>query len=97
MAENAELFIWFENLRRTDIARVGGKNASLGELISKLSPCGVRVPDGFATTADAYWRFVDHSGLRGMIASTLADLDSGRLRTRPRALPGAWIERRVHG
>ncbi|MBR0129476.1 MAG: hypothetical protein IJM09_06650, partial [Neisseriaceae bacterium] len=42
--------IWFENLRMTDVDRVGGKNASLGEMISQLTEKGVRVPGGFATT-----------------------------------------------
>ena len=46
--------IWFENLRMTDVESVGGKNASLGEMISQLTEKGVRVPTGFATTADAY-------------------------------------------
>ena len=53
MAEN--YVIWFENLRMTDVERVGGKNASLGEMISQLTEKGVRVPGGFATTAEA-WR-----------------------------------------
>ena len=49
--------IWFENLRMTDVERVGGKNASLGEMISQLTEKGVRVPTGFATTAEAYRSF----------------------------------------
>ncbi len=55
MAEN--YVIWLENLRMTDVERVGGKNASLGEMISQLAEKGVRVPGGFATTAEAYRAF----------------------------------------
>jgi pyruvate,water dikinase len=54
---------------------VGGKNASLGEMISHLAKAGVRVPGGFATTADAYWRFLDDSGLRQRIDAELDGLD----------------------
>ncbi|RQS14188.1 phosphoenolpyruvate synthase [Burkholderia sp. Bp8991] len=63
--------VWFDDLRRGDVARVGGKNASLGELIANLSARGVSVPPGFASTADAYWRFIDANGLRQAIGSTL--------------------------
>ena len=58
-----KLRIWFENLRMTDVERVGGKNASLGEMISQLTEKGVRVPGGFATTAEAYRAFLAHNGL----------------------------------
>ena len=54
----------FNTLGINDIELVGGKNASLGEMITELSPLGIRIPDGFATTADAYWSFLDHNGLR---------------------------------
>ena len=53
----------FEQLRNTDVGSVGGKNASLGEMISQLANSGVRVPGGFATTADAYRDFLAHEGL----------------------------------
>ena len=62
-------------LRMRDVASVGGKNASLGELISQLSASGVRVPGGFATTATAYRDFLDHSGLTEKINSVVAALD----------------------
>lgn len=71
--------IWFEKLRRDDVPRVGGKNASLGEMVSGLATKGIRVPPGFATTADAYWRFVDENGLRERIALTLGDLAANRM------------------
>ncbi|MGF6978332.1 pyruvate,water dikinase [Paraburkholderia sp. JPY465] len=71
--------IWFEDLRREDVASVGGKNASLGELLSQLDGHGVRVPPGFATTAQAYWRFIDANRLREQISARLEDLAQGRL------------------
>lgn len=67
--------IWFENLRMTDVESVGGKNASLGEMISQLTEKGVRVPGGFATTADAYRAFLAHEGLNERISAALAALD----------------------
>ena len=73
MAEN--YVIWFEELRMTDVEQVGGKNASLGEMISQLSNSGVRVPGGFATTADAYRDFLQHNGLADRISQALAKLD----------------------
>jgi len=79
MPRDVPLIAWFEDLRRDDVPRVGGKNASLGELIGNLSAAGVRVPPGFATTADAYWRFLEHNGLRETITGTLAQHDAGKL------------------
>lgn len=73
MAEN--YVIWFENLRMTDVERVGGKNASLGEMISQLASKGVRVPGGFATTAEAYRAFLAHNGLNERISAALAALN----------------------
>ncbi|MDK4596070.1 phosphoenolpyruvate synthase [Kingella kingae] len=67
--------IWFENLRITDVESVGGKNASLGEMISQLANKGVRVPSGFATTAAAYRAFLAHEGLADRISAALAALD----------------------
>ena len=67
--------IWFENLRMTDVESVGGKNASLGEMISQLTEKGVRVPGGFATTASAYRAFLAHEGLNERISAALEALD----------------------
>ncbi|HUW38631.1 MAG TPA: phosphoenolpyruvate synthase [Rhodocyclaceae bacterium] len=67
--------IAFDHLRMSDVEQVGGKNASLGEMISQLSTGGVRVPGGFATTADAYRDFLGHQGLAGRIEAALAALD----------------------
>lgn len=73
VAEN--YVIWFDELRMTDVERVGGKNASLGEMISQLSATGVRVPGGFATTAAAYRAFLAHNGLSAKIDAALTSLD----------------------
>jgi len=67
--------IAFEELRMTDVEEVGGKNASLGEMISQLAHAGVRVPGGFATTAQAFRDFLAHQGLAGRISAELERLD----------------------
>ena len=69
------LVIPFEKLRMTDVEQVGGKNASLGEMISQLADTGVRVPGGFATTAHAYREFLAQSGLDAKINEALDKLD----------------------
>ena len=65
----------FDHLRMTDVGDVGGKNASLGEMISQLAASKVRVPGGFATTADAFREFLAHQGLAGRINAALDALD----------------------
>jgi pyruvate,water dikinase len=75
----AEQVLWFEQVNRQDVARVGGKNASLGELLRSLTPQGIKVPPGFATTADAYWHFVDENVLRSRMGDFLKMLDDGRM------------------
>ncbi len=70
-----QLVIPFEKLRMTDVEQVGGKNASLGEMISQLADTGVRVPGGFATTAHAYRVFLAQSGLDAKINAALDALD----------------------
>ena len=73
------LVVPFENLRMTDVESVGGKNASLGEMISQL-PHGVRVPTGFATTAHAFREFLAFEGLADRISAKLAALDTEDVR-----------------
>jgi len=70
-----DYIIWFDQLGMKDVDRVGGKNASLGEMISNLTGVGVSVPDGFATTAGAYQEFLTASGLRERIDAELGGLD----------------------
>lgn len=67
---------WFETLGMEHLEQVGGKNASLGEMIRQLSQAGVRVPGGFATTADAYREFLAQSGLDAKIQDKLSGLDT---------------------
>ena len=66
---------FFHEVGLEDVPLVGGKNASLGEMIRELSPLGVRVPEGFATTSEAYWHFLEHNGLKEAIARELGELD----------------------
>ncbi len=66
---------WLHELGMKDLGKVGGKNASLGEMISELAELGVEVPGGFATTAEAFREFLEQSGLKARIDSTLAELD----------------------
>ncbi|MGE5145848.1 MAG: phosphoenolpyruvate synthase [Candidatus Eiseniibacteriota bacterium] len=77
--QRGKYVIPFSELRMTDVGSVGGKNASLGEMVRGLGDKGVKVPPGFATTADAYWRFVEANGLRQHIAATLADYAGGKI------------------
>ncbi len=73
--ERGTYVIPLSQLRMTDVESVGGKNASLGEMLNQLSARGVRVPDGFATTAEAFRRFLEHDRLHERIAQRLASLD----------------------
>jgi len=70
-----DYILWFQDLGMDDLARVGGKNASLGEMIRELSGLGVSVPGGFATTADAFREFLAQSGLDQRIKQSLENLD----------------------
>jgi pyruvate,water dikinase len=87
------LVVPFEHLRMTDVESVGGKNASLGEMISQLAATGVRVPGGFATTAHAFRRFLAHNGLAERINARLAVLNTEDVRALAEA--GAEIRRWV--
>ena len=84
----------FDQLRMSDVEQVGGKNASLGELISQLTKAGIRVPGGFATTADAYREFLEHGGLKGRIEARLKGLaaDDVDALARCGAQIRGWIE-----
>jgi len=88
------LVVPLEDLRMTDVEAVGGKNASLGEMISQLAGSGVRVPGGFATTAHAFRTFLSHEGLAARIAKRLGGLDADDVRALAEAgkeIRG-WIE-----
>lgn len=69
------LILWFDEVGIADIPLVGGKNASLGEMIQQLTPKGVNVPNGFATTAYAYRYFIESAGLDSKLRELFADLE----------------------
>jgi pyruvate,water dikinase len=71
----SDLILWLDELRLSDLGKVGGKNASLGEMIGNLAKLGVSVPGGFATTAEAFKQFIAQSGLAERIQKKLAALD----------------------
>ncbi len=83
----------FEHLRMTDVESVGGKNASLGEMINQLAATGVRVPGGFATTAHAFREFLGHGGLAQRIQDKLStlDVDDVRALAQAGALVRGWV------
>lgn len=84
---------WFSDLGMKDLEQVGGKNSSLGEMVSNLSQLGVRVPNGFATTADAYRRFLHDTPLGATITELLEGLDTEN--TRQLAEVGAKIREAI--
>lgn len=92
--------LWFEHLRRADVARVGGKNSSLGEMIQILETRGVHVPPGFATTSEAYWDYVDANRIREAMTALINDWIAGRTSlpetgeaVRKLFLRGTWPEK----
>ena len=91
MIENV---VWLKDVGMSDVERVGGKNASLGEMISGLNSQGVRVPGGFATTAKAFESFLDHSDLKNKINELLSNLDITNIQelTRTGLLIRQWVE-----
>ncbi len=93
MSDSSPYVRWFTDLGMDDLGQVGGKNASLGEMVSHLTHLGVDVPPGFATTADAFHHFIGETGLREHIAGLLGDLDTED--TRRLAEVGEEIRRAV--
>ena len=91
MIENV---IWLKDVGMSDVDKVGGKNASLGEMISGLESQGVRVPGGFATTAEAFESFLEHSDLKNKINKLLTDLDITDISalTKTGLLIRQWVE-----
>jgi len=77
MAKKAKYVKWFKDLSNKDVAEVGGKNASLGEMVRELKDKSIQVPDGFATTAIAYRRFLKANDLDKQIQSYLKELEKG--------------------
>ena len=75
ISKEQALILWFEEVGIVDIPLVGGKNASLGEMIRRLKPKGVNVPNGFATTAYAFRHFIKKAGLEVKLRELFVDLD----------------------
>ncbi len=75
----------FADIGLHDLSRVGGKNASLGEMIVNLAQTGIRVPAGFATTSEAYWSFLDYNNLKARINDQLKDLNTHHISSLTRA------------
>ena len=73
-----QVIAWFETLRKEDVPRVGGKNASLGEMVQQLAAKGVRVPAGFATTAAAYRAYIEANGIRAALVQRMDALKQGK-------------------
>ena len=91
----APFILWFEDVTMDDVAQVGGKNASLGELISALEPRGVRIPHGFAVTAAAYYHYLKETGLDLFIEKTLRGLNTRNLKALAHA--GKLIREKMRG
>jgi pyruvate,water dikinase len=97
LSENQPHVLWLDTVSRSDVAIVGGKNASSGELLKTLGAEGIRAPGGFATTSAAYWAFVDANKLRAPIGDALRALNDGKAtlaetgaRIRAALLSGQW-------
>jgi pyruvate, water dikinase len=99
MAATDKDVIWFEELTIGDVGIVGGKNASLGEMVRELAPKGIEVPPGFATSADAFRRYITANALDDRIAQAMDRLGAGKAtlqdtgsRIRQSILEGEWPE-----
>ncbi len=77
---NENFIKWFRELSIDDVPLVGGKNASLGEMFRELTPKGVKIPDGFAVTAEAYRYFIKSSELEDKIQNTQSDMNPNNIR-----------------
>lgn len=80
MLREEKFILWFKEITKQDTALVGGKNASLGEMYQKLTPKGIKIPNGFAVTAAAFRYFIKGAGLDGFINETLKGLDVKNVR-----------------
>jgi pyruvate, water dikinase len=79
MEQKAKYIRWFNDIKIEDVPVVGGKNASLGEMYSELTTAGVKIPNGFATTADAYWHTLKSSGVYDELKETMDGLDKSNV------------------
>ncbi len=76
---NNSFIRWFEDISVTDVPSVGGKNASLGEMVRSLKHHGIRIPEGFAVTATAYWQFLEANDLKPKIQAQIQKFESGEI------------------
>jgi pyruvate,water dikinase len=79
MKQDSRYIRWFEEIKIEDIPIVGGKNASLGEMYGELTNQGVKIPNGFAVTAKAYWYVIESAGILDQLKDTMLDLDKTNL------------------
>ena len=75
MQQNPKYVRWFKDIRIDDVPSVGGKNASLGEMYRELTSQGVKIPNGFATTAEAYWHVLKSAAVLDEMKETMAGLE----------------------
>jgi len=80
MAQRSRYVLWFDEVGIDDVPLVGGKNASLGEMYRELTSQGVKIPNGFAITADAYWHLLESAGILEKLKSVLLGLDSSNIK-----------------
>lgn len=81
MESSQKNIVWFADVTKKDIPLVGGKNGSLGEMFSQLTPRGVRVPNGYIFTSDAYWYFLRHNGIDEKLKKLFSNLNVNNLKT----------------
>jgi len=88
-----EKVLWFSEIRKVDVAKVGGKNASLGEMYSLLTQKGINIPNGFATTAEAYRYFISYNKIDTKLEKLFKNLDLKKLENVQKAgrLARKWI------
>ena len=79
MKENPKYIRWFNEVGIEDVPIVGGKNASLGEMYKELAPKGVKIPNGFAISADAYWHVLSSSGITDQLKELMQGLDKSNV------------------
>lgn len=79
MKQDAKFIRWFEEISIEDVPSVGGKNASLGEMYRELAAQGVKIPNGFAITAESYWHIVESAGILDRLKETMANLDKDNI------------------
>ena len=79
MTQDAKYIRWFKEIKIEDVPLVGGKNASLGEMYRELTGEGIKIPNGFAITAEAYWYVVKSAGILDQLKETMAGLDKTKV------------------